>query len=190
MTPPQLVLAVLVAAWIGSELAYNRKRAGAAGDRRRDQGTLRVLHLGIGAAVAVAVGQSLQAGGSFAPGVRAPLFWSGCALMAAGLVLRAWSVRVLAHYFTVNLAIRDGHRLVRSGPYRLLRHPSYTGALATFLGFALALGNAWSLAVIAVVVTAAFLWRIRVEEALLRDAFPEAWPAYARQTWRLLPYLW
>jgi protein-S-isoprenylcysteine O-methyltransferase len=110
--------------------------------------------------------------------------------MVAGKGFRWWAVRVLAVQFTVDVAIRDDHQLIRSGPYHWLRHPSYTGSLATFHGFALALGSVWSLLLIAIVVTAAFLWRIRVEERALTTAFPQDYPAYARETKRLIPFVW
>lgn len=187
MTLQALLLVALVALWLGSEAVYNRMRSG---DRSRDRGTLRTLYLAICLAVGAALWLAWQGSGRFASPLRIPLFWTGCALMAAGLLLRAWSVRVLADFFTVDVAIRPGHALVRNGPYRLLRHPSYTGALLTFYGFALALGTVWGLAVIAIVVTAAFLRRIKVEEAVLRDAFPQAYPDYARQTKRLVPFVW
>ena len=110
--------------------------------------------------------------------------------MALGIALRLWSVRTLARFFTIQVAIRDGHRLIRTGPYRLLRHPSYTGSLMTFLGFGCALGSGAALLTAGVPVTLAFLRRIRVEERVLADAFPAEYPDYARTTWRLLPSLW
>ena len=97
---------------------------------------------------------------------------------------------MLARQFTVDVSVRPDHELVRRGPYRLVRHPSYTGALLTFLGFALALGSWASLAAVMVPVVLAFLRRIRIEERVLAEAFPEAYPAYARTTWRLVPYVW
>ena len=95
-------------------------------------------------------------------------------------MLRFWSICVLAHFFTVDVTIGAGHELIRHGPYRMLRHPPYTGALMTFLGFGLALGNAWSLLVLMVPVTIAFLWRIRIEGAVLADAFSGLWTMCGR----------
>ncbi len=179
----------LTAIWAASELWLGWSRRSADRSRSRDSGTLRMLLVTIYLCVGIAVWLSMRADGHFGA-ARMPLFWIGMLLMAAGMALRFWSIRVLADFFTVDVAIREGHELIRRGPYRLLRHPSYTGALMTFLGFGLALGNPWSLLVVMVPVTIAFLWRIRIEEQVLAGAFPAQYPEYARQTRRLIPFVW
>lgn len=186
---PTILFQALVAAWILSELSIGRRRAADRG-KAHDRGTLRLLHLAIYASVGLGVWMAVRGIGLFPDSARAPLSWAGCGLMGLGIAFRWWSVQVLAEHFTVDVDIRPGHQLIRRGPYRLLRHPSYSGALLTFYGFALALGSAASLVSIVVVVTAAFLWRIRVEERALEGAFGAAYDDYARTTWRLLPYLW
>lgn len=186
---PAILFRALVAAWILSEVLIGRRRAADRG-KAHDRGTLRLLHLAIYASIGLGVWMAIRGIGRLPEGMRSPLLWTGCGLMALGIAFRWWSVHALAEHFTVDVDIRPGHQLIRRGPYRRLRHPSYTGALLTFYGFALALGSAASLAVIAVVVTAAFLWRIHVEERALADAFGPAYDAYARETRRLIPYLW
>lgn len=181
---PPLFIALCLA-WLACELWINRRRSGP-GAVRGDDGTLRLLHLALPAGMGLAL---LLAGLRIWP-LLAPLLWTGLLLMAAGIALRLWSVRVLAEHFTVDVAIRPGHRLVRHGPYRLLRHPSYTGLLLSLLGFALALGDAAALLAVAVPATIGFARRIPVEERLLGAAFPDEYPDYARRTWRLLPWLW
>jgi protein-S-isoprenylcysteine O-methyltransferase len=69
------------------------------------------------------------------------LFIAGICLMLLGVALRWYSVSVLGKYFTFDLAIHSGQVLVEVGPYRYIRHPSYSGALLSLLGFGLALGN-------------------------------------------------
>lgn len=162
-------------------------------DRRnevRDHGTLRLLLVVIYTSVALAVWLAFSRHARFPESWRIPLLWAGCAMMAVGMALRVWSVRTLAQFFTIQVAIREGHRLIRRGPYRVLRHPSYTGALLTFYGFGLALGDALALIAVTVPVTVAFLRRINIEERVLAEAFPDEYPAYSRQTRRLIPYLW
>lgn len=188
--PQPLLFYVLTALWVGSEIWINRRHRSAGGGESRDRGTLKMLLWVIYLSIFVAVFVS-QAGIARWPRAWiAPLFWIGIALMGIGLPLRWWAVRALDRWFTVDVAIREGHRLIQHGPYRWLRHPSYTGALLLFLGMGLALGSWLSLLLLTLPVGAAFLHRIRVEEAVLASAFAQEYPAYAARTWRLLPFIW
>lgn len=189
MIRPDMLFLAATSIWVASEFWIGRKRA-PDGGKAHDRGSLRLLHIVIWGSVLLAVWLSRAGLGRFDARFLAPLFWLGLAMMVAGMLFRWWAVRVLSRYFTVDVAIRDDHQLIRNGPYRLLRHPSYTGSLATFYGFALALGSAWSLLLIVLAVTAAFLRRIRVEERALTSAFPLDYPAYARETKRLIPLVW
>ncbi|WP_241093505.1 methyltransferase family protein [Xanthomonas sp.] len=168
-------------------LSY-RRRASDGG--AQDQGTLKLLWRVLYAAVVVAVLLAFTGMWRFPPQWQEPLRWTGCALIAGGLALRLWAIRVLDRWFTVHVTIQADHRLIRHGPYRRLRHPSYTGALLAFYGLAIGLGNGLSLLAIVPTVTWAFLRRIRVEEALLIRAFPTEYPHYAARSWRLLPFVW
>ena len=180
---------LLCLAWLGCELWIDRRRSGA-GARRGDDGTLRLLHLALPAGMGLAALLAALRTWPFSAELAAAALWAGLLLMAGGMALRLWSVRVLAEHFTVDVAIRPGHRLVREGPYRLLRHPSYSGMLLSLLGFAMALADAAALLAVVLPAAIAFARRIRVEERVLRQAFPGEYPGYARQTWRLLPWLW
>ncbi|WP_349656609.1 PEMT/PEM2 methyltransferase family protein [Xanthomonas sp. 10-10] len=152
--------------WAGHEVLLSRRRRASDGGAH-DQGTLQQLWRVLSVALAIAV-----------------------ALAYSGLALRVWAIQVLARWFTVDVTIQPDQQLVRSGPYRWLRHPSYTGALMAFYGLALGMGNALSVAAIVVPVTLVFLHRIRIEEAALQRACPVAYPAYAAQSRRLLPLVW
>ena len=189
MTLNHLFLALCLV-WPLSELWIGARHRSGKRNEVRDHGTLRLLLLTVWFCIASAVWLAYCGPWAMPAPWQQPLLTVGCALMAAGMPLRWWSVRTLAHFFTVDVAIREGHRLIRSGPYRLLRHPSYTGALMTFWGFGLGLGSWPALVVVIVPVSAAFLWRIRIEERVLADAFPADYPAYARDTKRLIPHVW
>lgn len=189
MTLNHLFIALCVV-WPLSELWIGARHRSGKRNEVRDQGTLHLLLLTIWFCTALAVWLAYCGPWPMPAPWRQPLLIAGCTLMAAGMPLRWWSVRTLAQFFTIDVAIREGHRLIRSGPYRLLRHPSYTGALMTFWGFGLGLGSWPALPVIIVPVTAAFLWRIRIEERVLADAFSAEYPAYARDTKRLIPHVW
>jgi protein-S-isoprenylcysteine O-methyltransferase Ste14 len=88
------------------------------------------------------------------------------------------------------VTIEPGQRLVRSGPYRVLRHPSYAGILLAVAGLGLAFGS-WVSAVAALlIVFVGLLPRIRVEERALAQAFGAEYADYESSTARLLPYVW
>jgi protein-S-isoprenylcysteine O-methyltransferase len=186
----QHVFAVLTTTWAVSEIWLGLRKRSADASRSRDHGTLRLLLITIYACIFIAIWLAYAGWWRFPAPIAMPLLWLGLAMMAFGLVFRWWSIRVLAQYFTVDVNVRDDHELIRKGPYRWLRHPSYTGALMTFYGFALALGNVASLLVLLAPVTLAFLWRMRIEERVLAEAFPVAYPQYIRETKRLIPFLW
>ena len=185
------LFAALIVVWALSEFWLGWKRRSEDRSHARDRGTLRLLLVTVYVCICLAVWLSYRSEGHIGnANVRQPLFWAGLLLMATGLALRFWAIRVLARFFTIDVNIQPGHELIRHGPYRLLRHPSYTGSLMTFLGFGLGLGNVWSLLVVMAPVTVAFLWRMRIEERVLAEAFPTQYPEYARRTKRLIPFVW
>jgi protein-S-isoprenylcysteine O-methyltransferase len=115
-----------------------------------------------------------------------PAAWAAFCAMIGGLALRTWAVILLGPWFTWNVTVQAGQTLVTQGPYRLIRHPSYTGALITFVASCLLL-RSWIVAVLAAIaLTLAFLRRIGYEEDLLVKSLP-GYGAYASGTGRLLP---
>ena len=88
----------------------------------------------------------------------------GLGLFLGGIILRWYSIWYLGRYFTVDVAIAKEHRVIDAGPYRFIRHPSYTGALVAFLGFGFCLGNYMSILFLILPILGAFMWRIHVEE--------------------------
>ena len=111
-------------------------------------------------------------------------------LIAFGAGFRLWAIVTLGRYFRAVVHIQEGHRVVRSGPYRVLRHPSYTGLLVATIGVGLLLGNIGSAVVFEVLVVAGVLYRIRVEEKVLVGALGEDYTDYMRVTKRLIPGVW
>src|ERR1700676_3596040 len=97
----------------------------------------------------------------------------GLTLFLCGIILRWSSIWYLGRYFTVDVAFAKEHRVIDTGPYRFIRHPSYNGALVAFLGFGFCLGNWMSILSLMVLILAAFMWRIHVEERALSDALGE-----------------
>ena len=113
---------------------------------------------------------------------------TGRTLNSMGLVLAIWSRRCLGRYWSGEITIKVEHKLVRSGPYRILRHPIYTALLSLYLGTAIVSGElhaliGWVLALLA------YLRKIRLEEANLLKAFGAEYRDYRGGTWALLPGL-
>ncbi len=123
-------------------------------------------------------------------GAARPLFWIGTTLFGLGLALRWYSIWHLGRFFTVNVAIHSRHEIIDTGPYRLIRHPSYTGALLAFLGLALCLDNWLSLALIVIPTLLAFGRRMNVEEHALSSALGTPYTSYMRRTKRLVPHVY
>lgn len=115
---------------------------------------------------------------------------AGLIVLALGAGLRIWAILTLGRLFKFVVVIQRGHRVIRSGPYRVLRHPSYTGGLAGLLGIGIALGNWLSIAALVLIPLAGILVRIRVEEAKLAHALGHDYINYATGTSRLIPGLW
>jgi protein-S-isoprenylcysteine O-methyltransferase Ste14 len=119
-----------------------------------------------------------------------PLAWSGIMAMFLGLALRIWASRVLGAFYTRTLRTSTQQHLIAKGPYRLVRHPGYLAALLMWLGAGFATANWIALVSCAIPMMGAYWYRIRAEEAMLADAFPQEYPNYASRTWRLVPFLY
>jgi protein-S-isoprenylcysteine O-methyltransferase len=179
--------AVLGLGYFASELVLAFTRHSREKTISKDASSLRVLWL----VIAVCVWLSLQVLTFWARASLPP--WCipvGVILFAAGIFLRWYSIIHLGRFFTINVAIAADHQLIDTGPYRFIRHPSYTGALVAFIGFGMVLGNWASLLVISLPVMLAFLYRIKVEERALIQALGQRYLDYATRTNRLIPLVY
>ena len=109
--------------------------------------------------------------------------------MLMGVALRWYSAAILGKYFTFDVAIQGGQTLIEAGPYRYVRHPSYSGALLSLVGFGLALGNWAGLAAALSFLGCAYFYRIPIEEQALISALGDVYKQYMSRTWRLIPFL-
>lgn len=120
---------------------------------------------------------------------RELIVWLGLALMIGGRVLRLWAQMHMGRLFVGELAVQQGHRVVRTGPYRWIRHPAYVGGTASAIGIGLALSTWLGATIAAAVLIAAYVIRIPREEALLVQELGDEYRSYMAQTKRFVPFL-
>lgn len=180
---------VASASWLLFEFATRvRQRVLARGTTSADPTFFILVPCIIGSFVAAEI--LSRHGGLIWPG---GLLWpvvTGLTLMVAGLVVRAWAILVLGRLFQVQIRIQPGHQVVTAGPYRYVRHPSYTGLALILAGLALACGDVWSLVVVAAVAAAGLVVRIRAEERQLTEALGTEYEEFAATRKRLIPGVW
>ena len=181
-----IVLFVFVAGEVAIRVSTVRNRA----KGTIEWGSLFVVIAGVGIGIGGAVIIAAHLTWAAIPVGRVGMFVVGIVLMVLGIALRAWSVIVLGRNFTVYVQVRDEQPVVDTGPYRLLRHPSYTGLLLVCLGIGLALGNWLALVVVVVAPTVAILVRIRVEERALLAGIGEPYRRFMATRKRLIPWVW
>jgi protein-S-isoprenylcysteine O-methyltransferase Ste14 len=175
--------------WVLPEaIAWKVKRS-ADSARAHDQGSLKLISVLWWIGIAAGISLSLLLPQAAISWKRKSLFFVGIGLMLLGVAFRWYSVRVLGEYFTFDVAIHRDQALIEAGPYRYLRHPSYSGALVSMLGFGLSLGNWAALAAGLSFLGFAYAYRIPIEEAALATALGDAYKRYQARTWRLVPFL-
>jgi protein-S-isoprenylcysteine O-methyltransferase Ste14 len=187
MGPDRYMPLALVGLMMAVE-AYAGRRTRAAAERR-DNGTLYVIYLLQGGAFFAAF--SLWASGH-APPPRLGVWslWAAPAVAILGAALRVWAVYTLGQYFTYVVHVSPDQKVVETGPYRWLRHPSYTGGALEGVGIGLSLRYGLAPAIVGGGMLASYLIRIAVEEKALADGIGEPYRAYMRRTKRLIPFVW
>ena len=117
------------------------------------------------------------------------IFYLGIAVMAAGIVFRQWAIAVLGRYFSAVIGVQSEQKVVQSGPYRWIRHPSYTGVLIFVVGMGFAL-QSWAAVLVNIAIFAvAYGSRIIIEEKVLVRELGEEYVEYRKHTKRVIPYL-
>ena len=115
-------------------------------------------------------------------------FWTGALLTLAGLLFSVWARVYLGRNWSGTVTLKQGHELVTTGPYGMVRHPIYTGLLLAFVGSALAHGDLAG--VLAVTLVAGSFWRkLRMEERWMREVFGEQYVAYSSRVAALVPFV-
>jgi protein-S-isoprenylcysteine O-methyltransferase Ste14 len=175
--------------WVGLETIGWRIKRSRYGSNRRDRGSFRFLAVMMWFGLASDFLLSFVLPQATILWNRAAVFFVGIVLMLAGIALRWYAVSILGRFFTFEVAVHSGQTVVSAGPYRYIRHPSYTGALITLIGLGLALGNWAGLLALVACMGIGYAYRISIEEAALTAALGEPYKQYARRTRRLVPFL-
>ena len=114
----------------------------------------------------------------------------GLILYGGGIALRYWGIQELGHFFSRNVIVERKIDLVSSGPYRLLRHPLYTGLLLSCIGIPVYLGVWGGIVLSVLLIIPALLYRIRLEERMLVDSVGESYREWGKGRYRLVPFIY
>jgi protein-S-isoprenylcysteine O-methyltransferase Ste14 len=157
-----------------------------------DRGSLRILVAIIAAGIFAAFFVAYTPATAFArlDAWLAETRLAALVLIWTGLALRQWAILTLGAFFRRTVHLQEGHRMITSGPYRLVRNPAYLGSLLTLIGVGLGLGSWLSALVLAIAGLIAFGQRIGVEDAALTRQFGEAHAAYRKRKAALIPFVW
>ena len=109
--------------------------------------------------------------------------------MFLGVLVRQYAIAILGRFFSLTVQISEDHKVVEKGPYRLIRHPSYTGILITFMGLGLAVQSWGAVLVLLLFFGISFGYRMRVEERTLLSGLGRDYASYMNRTKRLIPFL-
>ena len=180
---PWVLLAVL---FIVELPAVGRRRPEG---QKRDAGSFIVVNVAFTMAFFASFWLSARGTGAIGGSTATVLRVAGIVLAAGGAALRTWAISTLGRFFTRTVQVSNDQPVIQEGPYRLIRHPSYTGLGMIVLGVAFALTNYFALALLIPAMCLAGIYRIRVEEAALTAAIGPPYADYMQRTRRLIPYV-
>lgn len=175
--------------WFVSEIVLNRMRRSVPSDKKNeDKNSMATIWITILMVIPLSI--------FIATYFHAPIFrndrydYVGLIVIGLGILIRFIAINSLGKFFTVDVTIRKHHQLKKDGLYKLVRHPSYSGSILSFVGFGISLNNWISLFVVTIAVFTAFMKRIRIEESVLQNQFGEEYTRYAKKTFRLIPWIY
>lgn len=114
--------------------------------------------------------------------------WIGAAVVAAGLAFAAWARAHLGKNWSGTVTLKSDHELIRSGPYRFVRHPIYSGGLLAMAGTVVARGE-WRGLLAVLIMFATLWWKLQREERWMGEAFGEDYSKYQAEVYALIPFV-
>ncbi|SMO55380.1 Protein-S-isoprenylcysteine O-methyltransferase Ste14 [Chryseobacterium rhizoplanae] len=180
---------ISMGAWFVTEFLYkNMLKSGKEDQKNKDKSTLNILWLAIPFSIMSSIFISYNTHFTIAAGNW--ILYLGELLILTGIIFRYMIIRSLGKYFTVDVTIRQDHKIKKEGFYKYLRHPSYAFSLLTSLGLGLYLNNWLSLIFAFVPPFLAFAYRIKIEEQALVEQFGDEYLEYRKSTKKLIPFIY
>ncbi|MGK6343403.1 methyltransferase family protein [Chryseobacterium sp. DT-3] len=185
----QVLFTLSMVAWFLTEILYkNMLKSGKEDRKDKDKSTLNILWMAIPFSIAASVTISYITKFPITEGVW--ILYAGEAFILIGIVFRFIIIRSLGKYFTVDVTIKQDHKIKKNGFYRYLRHPSYTFSILTSSGLGFYLNNWASLSLAFLPPFIAFTYRIKIEEQALVEQFGEEYVEYRKNTKKLIPFIY
>ena len=183
------IFTIIYTIWGLSELIIGRFLKSKETDKTNmDNNSLRLIWLGIVSAMVVSI--FIASNCNFPISSYEYISYVGLVVIVIGIVLRLLVIKALGKFFTSDVTIMQDHQLKTDGFYHMLRHPSYTASLLSFVGFGLSLNNWISMFVIISVVLLVFINRIKIEEKALIGFFGQTYLDYKKSTKALIPFVY
>jgi len=166
-----------------------RDRRGVTGESA-DRGSLRIVLAAIAAGLLAAFYAARAADFARLTAWKVEARLATLVLIWSGLALRLWAIMTLGAFFRRTVHLQEGHRMITTGPYRIVRNPAYLGTVLSLTGLGLGLDNWLSALVLAVAGLIGFGLRIRVEDAAMTARFGDEHAAYRKRKAALIPFVW
>ncbi|WP_312769464.1 isoprenylcysteine carboxylmethyltransferase family protein [Epilithonimonas sp.] len=189
----QIFFYILMGAWLFTEVFYKSQMSSNNSDQKgKDKSSLSLLWIVIISSISLSIFVSYVHFEDFSLMITTQnwIIYLGLIVLFIGIFTRFLIIKSLGKYFTVDVTIRQDHKIKKDGVYSLLRHPSYSASLLTFLGLGLFLDNWISLIIAFIPPFLAFLYRIKIEEKALIEQFGQDYIDYKKQTKKLIPFIY
>jgi protein-S-isoprenylcysteine O-methyltransferase Ste14 len=188
-TTEALIFQIVLTLWILSEIVGGTLipyiRRGGTVLNRKDRGSGLFIFFIIFLSIITAI---LFAGAGIAM-LPSWFFYPGIIVMILGIIFRQWSIAVLGRFFSGTVSTQEGQKVVENGPYKYIRHPSYTGALLILIGIGLALQSWGAVITLVFLFSLAYGYRIHIEEKVLIKELGDPYVEYKKRTKRIIPYI-